>query len=265
MLNNGDNCAIRTTALLEAVRFCGNEKNLASALNIQQPAISKWINNYSIKIPYDLALRIEQITGINIERLAPDQKKINDYLKQRNFSELILRKIDKNQIITNDSVSLPFAETNTFIIIGSDLVLIYGIAILNSNAENTIKALVLDLISLISGTSSILGTLHKLLITERIAIGLRIEQLIGKRNGRKSIKKNIINLKNSSVCDQLIGRTDAHIAKIIGFSKDTYIRGKQIYLSGNQKLINAVNNKTMTIFKAAKLIDLAKKKLTIKQ
>ncbi|MGI9215162.1 MAG: hypothetical protein ACR2HS_05940, partial [Gammaproteobacteria bacterium] len=71
-------------------------------------------------------------------------------------------------------------------------------------------------------------------------------------------KKNKINLKNSSVCDQLIGRTDAHTAKIIGFSKDTYIRGKQIYLSGNQELINAVDNKTMTIFKAAKLIALEK-------
>jgi hypothetical protein len=70
-----------------------------------------------------------------------------------------------------------------------------------------------------------------------------LEKLIGKLKGNKSTKKNKINLKNSSVCDQLIGKTDALIVKIIEFRKNTYISFKQIYLFAYQDLINAINNK----------------------
>ncbi len=72
---------------------------------------------------------------------------------------------------------------------------------------------------------SILGTLHKLLITEQIIIYLLVEQLIDKCN-QKSTKKNKFNIKNSSICDQLIGKTNAHTAE---YSKDIYIKAKQIY------------------------------------
>ncbi|MGI9215163.1 MAG: hypothetical protein ACR2HS_05945 [Gammaproteobacteria bacterium] len=85
-----------------------------------------------------------------------------------------------------------------------------------------------------------------------------LEKLISKLNAKKSTKKNKINLKNSSVCDQLIGKTDALIAKIIEFRKDTYISFKQIYLFADQELINAIDNKIMTITKATKLINLTK-------
>ena len=117
--------------------------------------------------------------------------------------------------------------------------------------------MVLDLTSLITEVGSITDLLNKLLISERIASGLRLEQLIGNRQGQKTTK-NQFNQALNSTCYQIIGRTDTHAAKIVGFSKDTYIRGKQVYLSGDQKLINAVDSKTIAIAKAAKLIKLAK-------
>ena len=61
----------------------------------------------------------------------------------------MLREIPKNVIITINSVSLPFSKPDRCIIIGTDAVLISGLAILNAHSGNTIKALVLDLISLI--------------------------------------------------------------------------------------------------------------------
>ena len=73
---------IRSKALLEAVRLCGSEKNLALKINVTQSTISKWINDPEITIPYDLALKIEKITKINITRLMPHQQEINAYLKE---------------------------------------------------------------------------------------------------------------------------------------------------------------------------------------
>ena len=248
---------IRTIALLEAVHLFGSEKNLGLAVKVKQPAVSKWISDPSITIPYDSALMIEMHKGISIERLMPDKKEINAYLRERALGILILREIFKSTIIPTDSVSLPFLQPNRFIIIGTDGVLISGLAILNAYSENKIKALVLDLTSLITEVGSITDLLNKLLISERIAIGLRLEQLIGNRQGQKTTK-NQFNQALNSTCYQIIGRTDTHAAKIVGFSKDTYIRGKQVYLSGDQKLINAVDSKTIAIAKAAKLIKLVK-------
>ena len=93
---------------------------------------------------------------------------------------------------------------------------------------------------------------NKIIINNFISL---LEKLIGKLNGNKSTKKNKIKLKNSSVCDQLIGRTDALIAKIIEFIKYTYISLKQIYLFADQDLINTIDNKIITIIKIAKLIN----------
>lgn len=158
MIKNNDR-NIRTIALLEAVKLCDNEENLGLIVNVKQPAISKWLSNPSITIKYDLLLKIEKDLGINIERLAP-HKPINSYVKERPVSLLQLREIFKSAIITTDSVSLPFLQPDRLIIIGTDAVLISGLAILNEHSEDKINALVLDLTAIITGTSSINDLLH---------------------------------------------------------------------------------------------------------
>ena len=238
---------IRAVALMEAVRLYGSEKNLALKLNITQSTISKWIKDPTITIPYELALKIEQVTGISIERLIPNQPAINAYLKERTFTTLLLRKIATNKIITTNSVSLPFLQPNRFIIIGTDGVLISGLKMLNNYREKTIPALVLDLAAIISKTLSLENLIHKLLISERIAIALRLEQLIDSRQGQKNSNHSSNKFSGSY---QITGTTITFIANIMQLSSTTYIRAKQVYLSYNKYLIKAVDSKAISINKA---------------
>ena len=148
----------------------------------------------------------------------PDKKEINAYLKERMLKTLMLQKIYKSIIITTGSISLPFLQSNRFIIIGTDGMLISVLAILNAHSEGQVKDLVLDLTSLITEKRSIALLLHRLFITERIAIGLRIEQLIGNLQGGKTTKNTAIQ-EISGIYYQLTGRTAMHAAKIIGIKK----------------------------------------------
>lgn len=179
MLYTNDDHVIRTQALLEAINLCGSKKNLGLAIKVSHYTIDEWIKNPSIIIDTDIALKIEQATGVTMERLLPYQQNINHKKKKICF---ILREVPKQIIITINSVSLPFLRPDRFVIIGTDAVLISGLAILNAHAKNTIKVLVLDLISLITGKRYLSKKLlhNKLLISERVAIGLRLEQLIKK-------------------------------------------------------------------------------------
>ena len=248
---------IRSKALREAVRLCGSEKNLALKINVTQSTISKWINDPEITIPYDLALKIEKIIKINITRLMPHQQEINAYLKEREFAMSLLTEITTDKIITTNSVSLPFLQPNRFIIMGTDGILISGLQILNNHSEKTIPALILDLAAILSKELSLENIIHKLSISERVAIGLRLEQLIGNRQGQKNTKNNPINQQISDIYYQIIGRTDAFVANVIQLSKNTYIRAKQVYLSYNEHLINAVDNKIMSINKAREQLKLS--------
>lgn len=167
---------VRTTALLEAINLCDGAKNLALAIKVSHLTIDAWLTDPSIIIDLDTALKIEQATGVTIERLITNNPKINHQQKNIGF---VLREIPKNIIITINSVSLPFSQPDSSVIIGTDAVLISGLAILNTHSENTIKVLILDLISLLCKTRYLSkGLLNKLLISERVAIGLRLEQLI---------------------------------------------------------------------------------------
>lgn len=255
MLYTENDHATRSTALFEAIRLCGSRKKLCLKIKITRSFLSKLLSDRSITMSYDLAFIIEKKLGIGIECLIPHKKEINAYIEERALNRFMLREISKKVIITTNSISLPFLQSNRFIIIGTDGILISGLAILNAHSGDQIKVLLLDLTLIINKVISIEDLLYKLLISERIAIGLRLEQLIGNRQGQRTTN-NIINPKHNNTSYQINGRTDDYVAKIIGFSKDTYIRCKQVYLSKDQKLINAVDNKTMSIAKAAKLIRL---------
>ena len=258
MLYADNDHTTRTTALHEAVRLSGSATNLCLEIKIKSSSLSKWISHPAINIAYDLALMIEKKIGIGIERLMPHKKELNTYLEERILNSCMLREIPKNVIITTNSISLQFLQSNRFIIIGTDGVLISGLEMFNNHSGDKIRALILNLISIINKTRSLEAILYKLSISERIAIGLRLEQLIGNRQGQRATN-NTINSEHKDIWYQVNGRTAAYIATLIGFSKDTYIRGKQVYLSKDQELINAVDNKIMSINKAAKLIRLNNK------
>ena len=160
----------------------------------------------------------------------------------------MLKEIFINTIITTNSVSLPFSKPNRPVIIGSDLVLISGLATLHSHVGAKIKALVVDVT--LTENKFMVALCHKLLISERIAIGLRLEQLLQEQI-------TITNKHNTNIGYQAIDTFAADVAKIIGFNKYKYIRAKKIYLSKNKELINAVDDQTRSINKAVKLLNKA--------
>jgi len=101
---------IRKAAWLEAVRFFGSEKELGIFLEVEQSAISKWINKPKRSIPYDKALAVEQKTRISIDRLSPNNP-INKYLNERGFAnKLILSEILTDQILVTDLSYLTFQK-----------------------------------------------------------------------------------------------------------------------------------------------------------
>ena len=250
---------IRKTAWLEAARFFGSERKLGLFLGVDQSTISKWIHDPKIPIPYDKALAVEEIIGhISIERLLPNHP-INKYLYKRvGTNELLEVLIDK--IVITDLPYLSFKQPDRTIIIDADGILISGLVELQAYKKAKkakIKVVILEVKELLLGTNIIKS--NQFIVTELVAIGLRLQQLLGNRQGRR----NDLNLKASTGKDNnllqannigyaIIGRTDHKIASILGFSsKDSYIRAKKVYLNGSKKLIQALIAKHVPIGRAA--------------
>ncbi len=123
--------------------------------------------------------------------------------------------------------------------------------------------MVVDLEALFSGMQP-LYALPDFLISEHIEIGLRFEQLIGNYPGtRHDLNPNRARKINKKVVQPLPiwgevkGRKDLLIAKILGYSPNTYYRAKQVYLHGIPALIHAMNLKQIRINKASDLVKLS--------
>ena len=261
---------IRKAAWLEAVRFFGSEKELGIFLEVEQSAISKWINKPKRSIPYDKALAVEQKTRISIDRLSPNNP-INKYLNERgSANKLILSEMLTDQILITDLPYLTFQKPDHHIIISTNGMLISGLAELQAYKvakTNQIKVIILDLEGLLLGVNSIKEILSKFTTTELMAIGCSLGKLLENRQGQRndlSLKqsKTQINSNNlgslSTIWYEVTGRTDNKIAKILGFSKGSYLRAKQVYLNGSEELINALDNKQISIARAATIAKLSK-------
>lgn len=176
---------IRTLALLEAVSFCGGEEILGTKIKVERSVINQWINQPNIEIPYNKALLITDVTGINVERLLINKTKINKYPREIvDTNKLMLRDVLVNGIIIVDLPYLPYPKPDRHIIIGTDCILISGLVELKASKEaqqEKIKAIILDLEAAILGISTIKNIINTLLISERVAIGLRLEQLLENR------------------------------------------------------------------------------------
>ncbi len=250
---------IRKAAWLEAVRFFGSERKLGIFLGVEQSTISKWINNSKIAIPHDKALAVEEAIGhISIERLLPNHP-INNYLYKRcsinNLTEILT-----NKIVLTDLPYLTFQRSDRNIIVGSNNMLISGLVELQAYKEantNKIKVISLDLVRLLLKTTS-KYIQDQFTIMELVAIGCALKQLLGNRQGQRSDlkhSKSQINSNNfrslDTILDQVTGRNNHIIAKIFEFSIGTYLNAEQVYLNGSKELIIALENKEISIARAA--------------
>ena len=254
MYNKNEFNKIRKAAWLEAASFLGGERKLGLFLGLGQSTISKWINNPNVTIPYDKALAVEEITTVCIDKLLPNNP-INKYLYKRAITNKLstnnLSKILINQIVINYLPYLRFKDPARNIIIDTDYMLISGLVELDAYKKAKIKkinVIILDLKALLLGKKLLKDISNKFIVTELIAIALRIEQLLRDRQG----KRNDLNLKSHGInFGQTTDKINHIIAKILGFDIKTYLNAKKVYLNGSKELIFALIRKHVTISRAA--------------
>lgn len=257
----GNKIEIRRRALLEAVRFCGGVTAFSQSLKVSRSRASNWINQPEIEMPYEYALATEEITQVSIERLSPSTEIANKLIRRlRSQISPSLVNMALNEIQMGNHPYLRFQKSDRPIIVGTDGVLIAGLAQIEKCQFSGIKktpVMVLDLEALLLEKRLFTDIKFQLLISEEIAIGLRLESLLGNRQGQRN------DLKSSSAKNQTLlptwgevsGRKDIKVAKILGYSTNTYYRAKQLYLRGASELISAVDRKEIPIAAAVRRIN----------
>ena len=267
--NDKEKYEIRHRALLEAIRFCGGVAAFSRRIKVGRSRASNWLNQPEIKIPYEYVVLTEDVTQVSIERLSPFTEAANKAIRRlRQIDKLSTLELPLNEIQLGNTFYPDYCKVKQSIIVSTDRVLISGLTELKTQKANGLKkvsVIVLDLKSLILEMRSLQSIGVELLPSERLAIGLHLEPLLGKTRGyRSDLKKGDTHkpLSNNDsqlcrICDEMTGRKDSKIAQIVGLtSKDTYNRVKQVYLHGIPALLQVLDEKHISIAMAAKVAKL---------
>jgi len=282
-----DKYEIRHRALLEVVRFFGSVTACAKELQVSRARVSNWLNKIRIRIPYEYVLLMEHLTQVSIERLSPCTEKTNKAIRSKQNKEKILEQsIEK--IIVEQPIPCGCCQQSHPILVGTDGVLIrclFQLEAYKKMGKSKVPVTIIDVDSLLLGVRTIEEIPVQFLTSERVAIGLRLEQLIGNRQGQRTdLNKNTKIRENSSelrpIWDEVKDkkstldslptpslvyavvngiRTENRVAKWVALnSKNTYHRAKQVYLEGDEALIQALDRNEISINKAAQLVQLSK-------
>lgn len=282
----------------KAICSLGSIKHMAQKLGIHREHIYAWIKGVS-NIPLEYALQIEYLTGgeINWKDLVPFhivQRLKHLTLKLPKFDlppcELVYVSTERIKsekltlFITEQDKSIPLYKQRP-ICVDEENTLIFGektFYLYKSHAKKTIPAWRISLAALANGHYSSELFVKNFLISERIDIGIALEKFLGNRQGYRTdlakFKNKIILTKkrNSSEKDdpkiQLMNK-DAEViqqkrtslrqllAHRLGFgSHFTYQNAKKIKLYASVELIAQVNQRKISISKAAKLCPVLAKK-----
>jgi hypothetical protein len=258
---------IRHRALLEVVRICGGVTAYSKAINTSRSRASNWVNNPEMEIPYEYLVLTEDLTHVSIERLSPFTEAANKVVRRlRAKDKPLLINIELGEIAIGKQPYIPFLNQTRSIIVGTDGVLISGLTQLEAykaSGTRKVQAVVLDLEALILEKRALREMAVELLLSERIAIALRLSQLFKSKQFRPRWDENKSHIENRvvSFCptwDETRSRTDEIIARLIDLnSKSTYHRAKQVYLKGTIDLISMVDGEQITIGEAAKIAKLS--------
>lgn len=254
---------IRRRALLEAIRFCGGVAAYSRRLKVSRSRASNWRNQPEIAIPYEYVVLTEDITQVSIERLSPFTESANKVIRRlRSKDKLSSVSMEVKEIIIEEQPYPKWQNPERPIIVGTDGVLISGLMQVEIHKASNIKKIqvfVLDLEALILEKRTVEDMNIDLFISEQVAIGLRLEQLLGNHSGRRNDLPhcNSLNGLNSTeprrICDEVRWDRGGMIAQIVGLpSRDAYYRAKQVYLSGNSELINLLDLQKISIATAAR-------------
>lgn len=275
----------------KAIFSLGSVRDMAKKLGIHREHIYAWIKGVS-KIPLEYALQIEYLTGgeINWKDLVPFhivQRLRHLTLQLPEFDlppcELVYVAIERIKskkcalLVSEQDKSIPLHkqrpicvdEENT-LILGEKIFYLY-----KCHAKKTIPAWRISLADLAKGHYNSELFVKNFLISERVDIGIALEKFLGNRQGYRTdlVKlKNQIDLRNKTTIRKKVqkkGRLmnkDAQvkqhkrtplrqlIANRLGFgSHFTYHNAKKIKLYASAELIAQVDQKKISISKAARL------------
>jgi DNA-binding transcriptional regulator YdaS (Cro superfamily) len=81
-------------ALLKACQLVGGQKQLAKQLQIDPSRLNKWINRNKRSVPYEFAIRIEELTHgrVTCKQLLPKWQKVVEHVNQRGVNCSLLEK-----------------------------------------------------------------------------------------------------------------------------------------------------------------------------
>ena len=249
--------------LEKAIKIAGGVKALSLLLGSKRECASKW-RNEEVEIPYQRRIKIAKKTGVNLDALSPDTLEENEAHKRYKKREIIEVPI-KEITVLSDPIRDCMTEDRPPIM-GTDCILITGAKKFHAYKAAGIKkvpVIVFDFESLFLATKPIFDIDIYFLFNEQVAICLRLEQLLGNRQGQRndllsSQKTDEENDKNSTplrpILDEVTGRKDKKIAKLMKFnSKSTYHNAKQVFSQGSLSLINQLDQQIISIHKAFKM------------
>ncbi len=254
-----DKQALKERSYFRAVHLCGTKAALAEKMGVKPDVIYKFLE---LKIvPLELAIAFEDATGINRlcflgRDLKNDSEKQEKKTKKSILIEIPCAQIDVGTFKNRRAIAAPERD----IIIDSDAVLISGSERLERHKADmkiTVSVLILDLESLLLERQNLKDIPYCFLLTELFDIGLRFEQWMGHHPGARHDLGPNRRRKGISPCpalDEVIGRKDTHIAKILGLgSKSTYHNLKTVCRKGVFELIQALNEGKIAIETAARM------------
>ncbi len=240
-------------------------------MGVPQQTANDWLNQRAHP-PVLTLIKTEMCYGIPIEFfkcLKPEEIKILREWQQ-NANRLYVDEIALNELVIDETLA-HIGSDDDQIIKDNFNVLISGfkkVAKLKAENKSKVRAITLDLESVLFGMTTASKLHANLSLSEMIAFGIRLEQFVrnledehtalNTKTGPQASKKDDYKAFIRSKWNEISGRTDTRIAKTLGFSHGTYVRAKHVCQQGIPELKMAFSTKKISIAEAAKIARLAK-------
>lgn len=262
------------TGLIKAIKYFGSQGKLAKVLGVTQQAVNHWLNCEQ-EIPLKQMLRIlmvcEGYVTLNDFVTEPDRlQEMHKMLYLINlYDHFPAIKISIHNIQVNQSFCSIYQDKNFLfdnpeqfatarpLLVDTNNHLITCICRLRAHQQAGNKKILVHPIHLqevLQGKISLNNLLMQFPISEKISIGMALEQTLGNRQGQRN---DLPQLQHISTEVTRGVQTRTITAKLIGFKNHfLYVEAKFVMQKGIAELIQAMDSQLLTISKAKKIAEL---------
>jgi DNA-binding transcriptional regulator YdaS (Cro superfamily) len=258
-------CKGMSEALLAARKILGSGKNLAKAIGVRPDVLNAWITR-DVRVAMEHAIGIELATqgAVRWAAVSPHLNRLSDFvvIHHIHFQATLISlskltalnpAIYTTQAVRKLAQDIQQQELQRPIAVDTDHHIIFGTKRLQAYhylGKKKILSWQLSLPDLLQRTYSPMRIVQLFQVSERIAIGLALEKLVGERRGRKCrfVKKGPFEQDK---------RTNEMISEKLGFgSRERYTQAKKVYLQGIPDLISRMDAEDLPISTAAAIAKL---------